>query len=146
MNLNETKDVNYVHQTEIMTETIQKELRHQKLYTHYGINPFKKGKKLLTNNRMFFKFVHSQKNRIKYNVMRKRIVKHFLEVLRRAALEPTKKYLEAQTENQEYGWISQPLMDIDRSDRRFYYPKISCEMTQFAGQLWKQKEQEKLNA
>ncbi|KAF8566615.1 hypothetical protein P879_10599 [Paragonimus westermani] len=45
MNLNETKDVNYVHQTEIMTETIQKELRYQKLYTHYGINPFKKGTK-----------------------------------------------------------------------------------------------------
>ncbi|KAF7238259.1 hypothetical protein EG68_11319 [Paragonimus skrjabini miyazakii] len=132
MDLNEKKEINYVHQTEIMTETIHKELRHQKLYTNYGINPFKKVCPLAEKPNKEQRDEEEDK--------------HFLEVLRRAALEPTKKYLEAQTENQEYGWISQPLMDMDRSDIRFCHPKISCEMTQFAGQLWKQKEQEKLNA
>lgn len=37
------KEVNYVHQSTIMTETIKKELKHQKLFVKYGINPFKKG-------------------------------------------------------------------------------------------------------
>lgn len=35
---------NYVHQAVIMSETIKKELRHQKIFTEYSINPFKKSK------------------------------------------------------------------------------------------------------
>ncbi|CAL8071511.1 unnamed protein product [Calicophoron daubneyi] len=127
-----SKPINYVHQTTIMTETIQKELKHQKLFTNYGINPFKKVCPLA-----------EKPNR---EQIEDEGDKHFLEVLRRAALEPTKKYSESQTENQEYGWISQPLMDVDRSDQRFYHPKVSCEMTKFMGALWKQEEQRKLNA
>ncbi|KAA0199032.1 hypothetical protein FBUS_08457 [Fasciolopsis buskii] len=125
------KEVNYVHQSTIMTETIKKELKHQKLFVKYGINPFKKVCPLADNP-----------NRAQNGDEED---KHFLEVLERAALEPTKRYTEPQTENQEYGWISEPLMEIDRSDIRFYYPKQSCEMTRFMEALWKQKEQRKLN-
>lgn len=35
---------NFVHQNAILCETIMKEQRHQKLYTNYSVNPFKKRK------------------------------------------------------------------------------------------------------
>ncbi len=34
--------VSVVHQNAILCETIMKEQRHQKLYTSYSVNPFKK--------------------------------------------------------------------------------------------------------
>ena len=37
---------------------------------------------------------------------------HFLEVIKRANLEPTKKYKEPQTESQEIGWITKPLVSM----------------------------------
>lgn len=37
-------EVNYVHQTAIHVETINKENFHQKLYTNYSVNPNKKCK------------------------------------------------------------------------------------------------------
>ncbi|KAG5443930.1 Protein fam183bp [Clonorchis sinensis] len=132
MTTNASREVNFVHQAEIMTETIKKELRHQKLYTQYGINPFKKLCPLASKPNAEQREEEEDK--------------HFLEVLNRAALEPTKKYLESETENQEYGWISLPLMDMDRSDARFYHPNVACEMTKFMEQMWKQKEQRRLNA
>lgn len=41
---NEKEPVNIVHRNAIFCETIHKEQRHQKLYTHYGVNPYKKSK------------------------------------------------------------------------------------------------------
>lgn len=38
----EKEPINIVHQNAIFCETILKEQRHQKLYTSYGVNPFKK--------------------------------------------------------------------------------------------------------
>ncbi|KAH8865449.1 hypothetical protein EWB00_009624 [Schistosoma japonicum] len=72
--------------------------------------------------------------------------KHFAEVIRRGALEPSKRYIEPQTENQEYGWISQPLMVTDRFDSRFNHPKVACEITKFMDTFWKLNEQRKLNS
>ncbi|CAI2736642.1 unnamed protein product [Schistosoma spindalis] len=123
---------NYVHQAVIMNETIKKELRHQKIFTEYSINPFKKMYPLA-----------DKPNRIQEADAED---KHFAEVIQRASLEPPKKYIEPQTENQEYGWISQPLMEIDRSDPRFYRPKVACEMTKFMDAYWKLNEQRKLNS
>ena len=40
----EKEPVNIVHQNAIFRETIHKEQRHQKLYTNYGVNPYKKSK------------------------------------------------------------------------------------------------------
>ena len=40
----EKDPVNIVHQNAIFCETILKEQRHQKLYTSYGVNPYKKSK------------------------------------------------------------------------------------------------------
>ena len=38
----EKEPENVVHQNAIFRETIHKEQRHQKLYTNYGVNPYKK--------------------------------------------------------------------------------------------------------
>ena len=38
----EKDPLNFVHQNAILCETITKEQRHQKLYTNYSVNPFKK--------------------------------------------------------------------------------------------------------
>ena len=40
----EKEPTNVVHQNAIFRETIHKEQRHQKLYTDYGVNPYKKSK------------------------------------------------------------------------------------------------------
>ena len=40
----EKEPVNIVHQNAIFCETIRKEERNQKLYTSYGVNPYKKSK------------------------------------------------------------------------------------------------------
>ena len=40
----EKDPLNFVHQNAILCETITKEQRHQKLYTNYSVNPFKKSK------------------------------------------------------------------------------------------------------
>lgn len=38
---------NQVHQEAILVETIRKEIAHQKLFTNYSVNPFKKCKSAL---------------------------------------------------------------------------------------------------
>lgn len=40
----EKEPVNIIHQNAIFRETIMKEQRHQKLYTSFGFNPYKKSK------------------------------------------------------------------------------------------------------
>lgn len=40
----EKEPVNIVHQNAILCETIKKENQCQRLYTNYGVNPFKKSK------------------------------------------------------------------------------------------------------
>lgn len=43
----EKDPVNIVHQNAIFCETVHKEQRHQKLYTSFGTNPYKKSKDLV---------------------------------------------------------------------------------------------------
>ncbi len=43
----EKEQVNVVHQNAIFRETIHKEQRQQKLYTSYGVNPYKKSKSII---------------------------------------------------------------------------------------------------
>ncbi|XP_030350781.1 protein FAM183A isoform X3 [Strigops habroptila] len=53
----------------------------------------------------------------------------FLNLIHHAALEPTKKYSEPQTESQEIGWNTKPLVPMDRTDCRFYFPRRKTEVT-----------------
>ncbi len=45
----EKEPLNVVHQNAIFCETVTKEQRHQKLYTNYGFNPYKKSKQRAAN-------------------------------------------------------------------------------------------------
>ena len=49
----EKEPVNIVHQNAIFCETILKEQRHQKLYTSYGVNPYKKSKRSTSVKQVF---------------------------------------------------------------------------------------------
>ncbi|KFQ22403.1 Protein FAM183B, partial [Mesitornis unicolor] len=53
----------------------------------------------------------------------------FLNLIHHAALEPRKKYSEPQTESQEIGWNTTPLIHTDRSDRRLYFPRRKTDVT-----------------
>jgi hypothetical protein len=44
------------------------------------------------------------------NVLIPLFSEHFLKVINRANQEPVKKYTYPQTESQEYGWITKPLV------------------------------------
>ncbi|XP_009071890.1 PREDICTED: protein FAM183A, partial [Acanthisitta chloris] len=53
----------------------------------------------------------------------------FLNLVHHAALEPTKKYSEPQTESQEIGWNTTPLIPMDRRDCRLYFPRRETDIT-----------------
>ncbi|XP_077056068.1 cilia- and flagella-associated protein 144 isoform X2 [Siphateles boraxobius] len=95
----EKEPVDIVHQNAIHVETIMKELRTQKLYTEFNINPSKK-LHVLTDKPM---------SNITYR--REEEDPAFLQAVHGARLEPAKKYSHPQTEAQEIGWISTPLED-----------------------------------
>ena len=49
----EKEPVNIIHQNAIFCETIMKEQRHQKLYTSFGFNPYKKCKQNLSPSQKY---------------------------------------------------------------------------------------------
>ncbi|XP_074859278.1 cilia- and flagella-associated protein 144 isoform X2 [Carettochelys insculpta] len=106
-----------VHQNQIFCETVRKELRCQKLHTEYGVNPLKR--------------VHT--------ITRKPMSWH--DNIEEPADEPTKKYTEPQTENQEVGWNTTPLISVDRTDRRLCFPSRNTEITKYMAAIWHLKEQ-----
>uniref|UniRef100_A0A3Q3VLD0 Uncharacterized protein n=1 Tax=Mola mola TaxID=94237 RepID=A0A3Q3VLD0_MOLML len=53
----------------------------------------------------------------------------FIKAFHKARQEPTKKYAVPQTESQEIGWISTPLVVTDRSDRRLNFYRFSSDVT-----------------
>lgn len=130
----EKEPLNFVHQNAILCETIHKEQRTQKLYTNYSVNPFKK--------------IHviTGKPNSKHDTEEGEEDEHFKKVISRAHLEPVKKYTYPQTEAQEVGWITRPLIDIDRSDKRLHHFRQNTAITKYMDAAWRIKEQtENLN-
>ncbi|NP_001313503.1 cilia- and flagella-associated protein 144 [Danio rerio] len=127
--LKEKEPLDIVHQNAIHVETIMKELRHQKLYTEFNINPFKK-LHVLTDKPMS-SIAHKKEEGDPA----------FLQAVHNAHLEPTKKYTHPQTESQEIGWLSSPLLVTDRSDRRLNFPRQNSEITKYMDAAWRLKEQ-----
>ncbi|XP_064625294.1 cilia- and flagella-associated protein 144-like [Lineus longissimus] len=127
--------VNFVHQNAILCETIEKETRHQKLYTNYSVNPFRK-----------MHTITGKPNSTHDTEDGEEEDDHFLKVIRRARQEPVKKFTTPQTEAQEIGWISTALIDTDRSDRRLNHPRQNTAITKYMDAAWRYKEQtENLN-
>ncbi|WAR23143.1 F183B-like protein [Mya arenaria] len=118
----EKEPLNFVHQNAILCETIHKEQRTSKLYTNYSVNPFKK--------------IHV--------ITGKPNSSHDTEEGEED--EPVKKYMYPQTEAQEVGWITRPLIDTDRSDKRLHHGRQNTAITKYMDAAWRVKEQtENLN-
>lgn len=71
-------------------------------------------------------------------------VEKFLEVFKRAQETPQTKYSFPQTEAQEIGWDTAPLIDPLRHDSRLHHPRSNSEITKYMDAAWRQKEQENL--
>ncbi|XP_049734961.1 protein FAM183A isoform X2 [Elephas maximus indicus] len=119
-----------VHHNQILRELYLKELRTQKLYTEYHVNPLRKAR--------------------------------FLNLIHHAAQGPRKKYPETQTESQEIGWDSEPLVFLffpdpllyqvllqrlippdnmsevnpERDDRRLNHFRVYNDITLYKAKLW----------
>eukprot|EP00745_Piridium_sociabile_P028669 TRINITY_DN46310_c0_g1_i1.p1 TRINITY_DN46310_c0_g1~~TRINITY_DN46310_c0_g1_i1.p1 ORF type:complete len:139 (+),score=37.88 TRINITY_DN46310_c0_g1_i1:54-470(+) len=124
----EKEPKNKVHQNAILCETVTKENRHQKLYTNYSINPFRN-----------FYVVAGKPNQA---VEDGEEDNHFLQVIKRANQEPVRKYDRPQTEAQEVGWITKPLIQSDRGDTRLNFFRQNSPITKFMDKAWLEKEQQ----
>ncbi|XP_029988063.1 cilia- and flagella-associated protein 144 [Sphaeramia orbicularis] len=110
----ETKDL--VHQDAIHIETIMKEQRHQRLHMEFSINPRKK-LHVLPDKPM---------SRKPTEVIEEN--SEFIKAFHEAREEPTKKYSMPQTESQEIGWVSTPLVPVDTSGR-FHFKRFKTDVT-----------------
>ncbi|XP_007526177.1 cilia- and flagella-associated protein 144 isoform X1 [Erinaceus europaeus] len=113
-----------VHQNQILRELYLKELRTQKLYTHYHVNPHSK--------------VHTitRKPMSWHDNLEEPADDRFIKLIHHAAQEPRRKYLESQTESQEIGWDSEPLINPDRSDRRLNHFQVYNDITLYKAKMW----------
>lgn len=112
----------------IFTETIQKELRCQRLHTNYAVNPLLK--------------VHAptRKPMSWHDNLEEPEDVTFLKLIHHTALEPNKKYSEPQTESQEIGWCTTPLISTNRNDSRLYFPSRTTEISRYMAAAWRLKE------
>ncbi|KAM4655037.1 cilia- and flagella-associated protein 144 [Amazona ochrocephala] len=106
-----------VRLNQLLCERVQKELKYQRLHTEYSVNPLQP--------------VHTitRKPMSWHDNLEEPADEKFLNLIHHAALEPTKKYSEPQTESQEIGWNTKPLVPMDRTDCRFYFPRRKTEVT-----------------
>ncbi|XP_029004465.1 protein FAM183A [Betta splendens] len=116
MAANEKRDL--VHQNAIHVETIRKEERCQKLHTEFSINPHRK--------------LHVLPDKPMSKKPTEAIAENsdFLGVFHKARQEPTKKYRMPQTESQEIGWVSTPLIS-NRNDDRLNFFRSSTDVTKY---------------
>ncbi|XP_036302135.1 protein FAM183A isoform X1 [Pipistrellus kuhlii] len=113
-----------VRHNEILQELYIKELRSQKLYTEYHVNPLRK--------------VHTitRKPMSWHDNLEEPADDRFLNIIHHTSQVPRKKYPETQTENQEYGWFSEPLVNPERDDTRLNHFKVYNDITLYKAKLW----------
>nr|XP_033814412.1 protein FAM183B-like [Geotrypetes seraphini] len=120
---------NEVHEVAIFREMVRKEQRYQKLLTEYAFNPFHQVH-AVTGKPMSW-----------HDNLEQEVNPTYLSMIHKVTLEPTKKYTEPQTSAQEIGWITTPLINLDRTDRRFNFPHYKTDITTYMEEAWRQKEQ-----
>ncbi|XP_020043030.1 cilia- and flagella-associated protein 144 [Castor canadensis] len=113
-----------VHQNQILRELYLRELRTQKLYTMYHVNPLSK--------------VHTiaRKPMSWHDNLEEPEDVRFLNLIHHAAQEPRKKYPETQTESQEIGWDTEPLVNPERNDRRMNHFRVYNDITLYKAKMW----------
>ncbi|KAM3839494.1 cilia- and flagella-associated protein 144 isoform 2-T2 [Vipera latastei] len=116
-----------VSQNKIFCETVRKELRCQRLHTEYALNPLMKVHALTGKPASW------------HDNLEEPADAKFLKLIHHAVLEPPKKYTEPQTESQEIGWFSTPLISINRNDSRLHFPSRSTEISRYMDAMWRLK-------
>ncbi|XP_012504393.1 PREDICTED: protein FAM183A [Propithecus coquereli] len=113
-----------VHQNEILRELYLKELRTQKLYTQYHVNPLRK--------------VHTitRKPMSWHDNLEEPADARFLNLIHHAIQGPKMKYPETQTENQEIGWDPEPLVNPERHDHRLNHFRVYKDITLYKAKMW----------
>ncbi|XP_069718999.1 cilia- and flagella-associated protein 144 [Phaenicophaeus curvirostris] len=106
-----------VREGRLLEERVRKELRGQRLHTQYGLNPWGRVHAITKKPMSWHDHIEEAADAT------------FLNVIHHAALEPTKKYPEPQTESQKIGWNTTPLIHMDRTDRRLYFPHQKTDIT-----------------
>ncbi|KAI5109419.1 protein FAM183A [Silurus meridionalis] len=115
----EKEPVDMVHQNAFLMETIRKEQQHQKLYTEFKINPFKK------------LHVIPDKPTARKTQEEDEADPAFQDIIRKALSEPSKKYTRPMTEAQEIGWIYTPL-NTSITSPSFLHPSCPTSTTRLA--------------
>ncbi|KAL7985184.1 hypothetical protein Chor_003754 [Crotalus horridus] len=110
-----------VSQNKIFCETVRKELRCQRLHTENQVHA-------LTGKPASW-----------HDNLEEPADAKFLNIIHHAVLEPPKKYTEPQTESQEIGWFSTPLISINRNDNRLHFPSRSTEISRYMDAMWRLK-------
>ncbi|XP_035583218.1 cilia- and flagella-associated protein 144 isoform X4 [Callorhinus ursinus] len=84
---------------------------------------------------LYLKELRTQKLYTQYhaNPLRKA---RFLNLIHRAAHGPREKYAETQTESQEIGWDSEPLVNPERDDRRLNHFRVYNDITLYKAKMW----------
>uniref|UniRef100_A0A3B3D8Z3 Cilia and flagella associated protein 144 n=2 Tax=Oryzias melastigma TaxID=30732 RepID=A0A3B3D8Z3_ORYME len=109
-----------VAQDAIHIERIKKEEKLMKQHTKFHINPFRK-LHILPDKPMSRK----PPEEVSEN-------SDFIKELHRAYLVPKKKYSTPQTESQEIGWESSPLIPLTHQDQRFHFHRATTDITRHA--------------
>ncbi|XP_036207603.1 protein FAM183A isoform X2 [Myotis myotis] len=60
----------------------------------------------------------------------------FLNLIHHTAQGPRKKYPETQTESQEIGWFSEPLVNPERDDARLNHFTVYSDITLYKSKMW----------
>ncbi|XP_068879225.1 cilia- and flagella-associated protein 144 [Aphelocoma coerulescens] len=101
-------------QNRFHSERANKERQWQLVFTKYTVNPLQPVHMVARKPMSWHENVHEPTD------------DEFLNLLHRAVLVPRKKYSEPQTESQEIGWNTTPLVPLDC---RFYFPRRITEIT-----------------
>eukprot|EP00054_Salpingoeca_dolichothecata_P031936 m.265107 g.265107 ORF g.265107 m.265107 type:complete len:130 (+) comp28575_c0_seq1:195-584(+) len=118
---------NQIHQNTILNETVAKEIRNQKLYTSFQINPHSKPAAVAGKPNVADLDNSDDDDEI-------------LKTLAAARKPPKQKSSFPMTSSQEYGWDTAPL--ISSSTGNFSHPRKQTEITNYMDAYWKQKEQQ----
>ncbi|XP_036207602.1 protein FAM183A isoform X1 [Myotis myotis] len=113
-----------VRHNQILRELYLKELRTQKLYPEYHVNPLRK--------------VHTitRKPMSWHDNLEEPADDRFLNLIHHTAQGPRKKYPETQTESQEIGWFSEPLVNPERDDARLNHFTVYSDITLYKSKMW----------
>jgi|EP00670_Eutreptiella_braarudii_P002651 hypothetical protein len=149
MNWNQ-KETNEVHLQTIWAEHIAKERLHRADKESFSINPHKLRKTVLTEpvstrpKRFLDKdhvLLESINRRLQGDVAGStfrnadtKLPDHLDKTLKAVHDMPKDKYPYPQTEQQEVGWVSDPLVREAR-DSKFTHPKHTCDITRFAANI-----------